>query len=92
MALVRVTSNPVAISQSTLLVGALFATFILWLAVNNKLVTYWGFLTGGGGTAAAGAAPAVPNPPGSPNSPAPSTAVPFSTDWWNNFLRPWRGG
>jgi hypothetical protein len=77
VAFVRVTSNPVAISQSTLLVGALLATFLLWLAVNNRLVTYWGFLTGGGGATTAGAAPVTPTPPGDSQSPAPSTPLPF---------------
>lgn len=37
-------------SQSTVLIGALLAAFIVYLAMNNRLVTYWQLLTGGGTT------------------------------------------
>lgn len=50
MALVRVQSSPVVISQSTMIVGAILAFFILWLAANGKLATYWNFLIGKGGS------------------------------------------
>jgi hypothetical protein len=37
-------------SQSTLLVGAVFAAFILYLALNKRLGVYWSLLTGGTGS------------------------------------------
>ena len=46
-------------SQSTLLVGALFGAFILYLALNKRLGVYWSLLTGG-----TGAAPASPTSSG----------------------------
>jgi hypothetical protein len=31
-------------SQSALIAGAVLAAFVLWLAANNKLATYLGFV------------------------------------------------
>ena len=73
-------------SQSTFIIGALIAFFILWLAAQGKLNRYWQLLTGGGKSSAPDTASGTN--PGTGFSPT----VPFSSDWWNNFLRPWRGG
>jgi hypothetical protein len=35
-------------SQSQVLVGALLAGFVVYLAMNGKLAAYWKLLTGGG--------------------------------------------
>ena len=44
--------------QSGVIAAALMGGFVLWLALNNKLLSYWVILVGGapgsGGTAAAG--------------------------------------
>lgn len=44
--------------QSGVIVAALMGGFVLWLALNNKLLAYWTILVGGapgsGGTSAAG--------------------------------------
>lgn len=85
MALIRVQSSPVVISQSTMIVGAILAFFILWLAANGKLATYWTLLMGkgtSGGSSSGGGGTG-----GSSSGFSPT--VPFSSDWWNNFLRPW---
>lgn len=42
----------VQLSQGTVVVGAIFGAWILWLAVNNKLIVYWQILTGAGGAQA----------------------------------------
>ena len=34
------TIGPVAVSQATLVVGTLLVAFVLYLAMNNRLVTY----------------------------------------------------
>lgn len=39
-------------SQSSWLAAALIGGFVLWLALNGKLPTYWDFLKGGGQKAA----------------------------------------
>lgn len=39
-------------SQSSWLAAALIGGFVLWLALNGKLPTYWDFLKGGGAKAA----------------------------------------
>jgi hypothetical protein len=38
--------SPPKFSQATIVVGALLAAWVLWLAVNNKLGVYWAILTG----------------------------------------------
>ena len=43
----------VSMSQSTLMVGALFAGFLVWLAMNGKLQAYWSLLLGGGSSSTA---------------------------------------
>lgn len=84
-----VAAAPVTVSQSTFLVGALVAFFILWLAANGRLLTYWNLLTGGGapGGSAGATGGDTKVDPGTGSGFSPT--VPFSTDWWNNFLRPW---
>jgi hypothetical protein len=42
----------VGISQSSLMAAALLAGFVVWLAMNGKLATYWSLLTGGSGATA----------------------------------------
>jgi hypothetical protein len=52
------------VQQSTILVGALLAAFIFWLAIHNRLGVYWGIIGGRG----AGSAPSAPSMnPASPN-------------------------
>jgi hypothetical protein len=60
-------------SQATIVVGALLAGWVLWLAVNNKLGVYWAILTGGGG----GQAPntVVNNPVSTTGQPTTGTAA-----------------
>jgi hypothetical protein len=65
MARVTVAHAPAAVlpdigmSQSSILVGALLAAFILYLAINKRLGVYWSLLTGGTGQQAAANAAAV---------------------------------
>jgi hypothetical protein len=47
------------LSQSSVLVGALLAGFIVWLILNGKLGTYWSLLLGGA-AATATSSPATP--------------------------------
>ena len=42
----------VQLSQATVMVGGLLAMWILWLAAQNKLITYWQILMGQGGAQA----------------------------------------
>ena len=42
------------VSNSAFVVGALLAGFVLWLALNNRLGTYWNLLIGGGGSGTSG--------------------------------------
>jgi hypothetical protein len=71
------------ISQSTILVGATLAAFVLWLAMQNRLAAYWALLTGGGagstGTVAAPGALAKPPSPGGfeTGMPPGSTGIPY---------------
>jgi hypothetical protein len=44
----------VAMSQSAVLVGALFAAFLIYLMLKGRLGTYWALMTGGTATASAG--------------------------------------
>lgn len=83
---------PVTLSQSTVVVGALLAFFVLYLAVHNRLGTYWQILTGGGTAAstpaAAGTTPGAPGTtPASPTQPA-QAPVPSQTGspTLDNFL------
>jgi len=83
------------LSQATIVVGALAAAWILWLAVNNKLIVYWQILIGQGAPAAATSG--TTNAPGSTTAPstvAPSTTAPnvnnpFS---WNDLPWPFGSG
>ena len=67
----------VSMSQSSLLASALLGGFIIWLAMNGKLATYWALLTGGSAQTAAQAAATSVNQQGvtTPTSTATSTAV-----------------
>jgi hypothetical protein len=49
-------------SQSTLLVGAVFGAFILYLALTKRLGVYWSLLTGGtgSGSGTSSTGPALP--------------------------------
>lgn len=60
---VGITRPHIRLSQGTVVVGAMFAAWILWLAVNNKLVVYWQILIGQGGATANQAANTVVNNP-----------------------------
>jgi hypothetical protein len=62
---VRFQSGPpttIKMSQSTIVVGLMLAAFVLWLAANNRLLTYWNILTGRGGSASTSTAPATATP------------------------------
>jgi hypothetical protein len=48
------------VSQSTILIGALIAAFVIYLAVNNRFGVYYNVLIG-----PSSAAPAAPSGPGS---------------------------
>jgi hypothetical protein len=50
------------VSQSTIVVGALLAAFIIWLAVNNRLGVYYNVVVGGGGGTGTGGASPNPRP------------------------------
>lgn len=63
--------------QSTIWLGALLAMFILYLAMNNRLLAYWSLLTGGTG---ATATPSQPGPTTTPAAPGTSSgAAPDTT-------------
>lgn len=49
------------INQSTLIVGALLAGFVIWLAVNNRFGAYYNILVGPGGGTAGSASPSAPS-------------------------------
>jgi hypothetical protein len=49
----------VGMSQSSLMVGALIAGFVVYLAMNGKLATYWSILIGGGSTSATTTTPSA---------------------------------
>lgn len=51
----------VGMSQSSLMVGALIAGFVVWVMMNGKLATYWSILLGGGASATATATTATPS-------------------------------
>lgn len=65
--------SPPKFSQATIVVGALLFGFVLWLAVNNRLATYWAILIGQGG----GQAPntVVNNPVSTTGQPTTGTAT-----------------
>jgi hypothetical protein len=50
----------VGMSQSTVMLGALLAGFVVWLAMNGKLQAYWSLLLGGGATSSSTGAAIVP--------------------------------
>lgn len=50
---ISVSRPTIHLSQGTVVVGVIFAAWILWLAVNQKLVVYWLILTGKGGAGTA---------------------------------------
>lgn len=52
MAAIRAGPIHVPMSQATLVVGALGAAWLLWLAAQNKLILYWNILMGQGGAQA----------------------------------------
>jgi hypothetical protein len=63
----------VTMSQSALMMGALFAGFIIWLTLKGKLGTYWALMTGG--TASGGSPPIGPTV-GSTNPDGSTTIIP----------------
>jgi hypothetical protein len=61
-------------TQSEVIAGALFAGFLLWLAMNKRLPAYWSILTGGGASpAAAGGSGGGGSGSGSATPPAPGS-------------------
>lgn len=60
---VSVSRPTIHLSQGTVVVGAIFGAWILWLAVNNKLIVYWQILTGQGGAQVSQAPNTVVNNP-----------------------------
>ena len=65
----------VSMSQSGLMVAALIGGFIVYLAMQGKLGTYWTLMTGGGGSSAASTA----SPAATTTSPSATTTSPAST-------------
>lgn len=53
------------LSQSTILVGALLAAFVVWLAMNGRLNAYWSLLTGSAAGAQGSASAGSTGVPGS---------------------------
>ena len=51
------------LSQATVLTGAILAAWVLWLAVNNKLIVYWQILMGQGGAMTGTGSTASSSPP-----------------------------
>lgn len=47
-------------SQSGMIVAALVAGFVVYLAINGRLNTYWSLLTGGGATTASTSGTGLP--------------------------------
>jgi hypothetical protein len=47
----------VKFSQATIVAGTMLAAWVLWLAANNKLLTYWNILLGRGASGAGAQAP-----------------------------------
>lgn len=86
---VTVATPSVHLSQGTVVLGALLFGFVLWLAVNQRLGTYWSILIGGGGTAASGGG-SQPAPQTSPTQPAPAPAP--NTSWLPNWIAGPLGG
>ena len=68
----------VSMSQSGLMVAALIGGFIVYLAMQGKLGTYWTLMTGGGGSSTA-AAPAATSPSATTTSPSSTTTSPSTT-------------
>lgn len=72
---ISVSRPTLQLSQGTVVVGAIFGAWILWLAVNNKLVVYWQILTGQGGAGASqGPNSVVNNPVSTTGQPTTGTA------------------
>lgn len=85
---VSVPSPHIQMSQATFVVGAVGIAWVLYLAAQNKLVTYWQLLIGGGAsggtTSSSGGSgsslfgtPSTPAGPGS-GTPAPAGQAPFT--------------
>jgi hypothetical protein len=74
---ISVSRPTIHVSQGSVVVGAIFAAWILWLAVNNKLIVYWQILTGQGGAASSTQAPnsVVTAPGGTPGTSATGTVT-----------------
>lgn len=88
-----VISKP-SFSQSTVVIAALGATWVLWLAANNKLLTYWAILTGqanpqtGSGTVGGTSTGVVQGVTGTPGASVSATVTPTG----NASSTPYTGG
>jgi hypothetical protein len=66
----------ISMSQSGLMVAALIGGFVVFVAMQGKLSTYWSILLGGGASAATpGATPSVPGASSSPTTSSSSSAT-----------------
>lgn len=75
----------IRLSQGTVVVGAILAAWVLWLAVNNRLVVYWQIMTGQGGATTSGTTTnSTSSPATTTGGSQPSLGNPFS---WNDL--PW---
>lgn len=87
---VSVPSPHFAMSQATFVVGALAIGWVLWLAVNQKLLLYWQMLigsapncgssSGSSGSSSGSSLFGTPSTPAGPQSgtPAPAGQAPFT--------------
>lgn len=53
----------VTVPQSTILIGAVLLGFLVYLAMNGKLLTYWALMTGQNAPAGSTAAKTAASPP-----------------------------
>ena len=68
---------PPKFSQATIVTATLLAAWILWLAANNRLCTYYRILLGQGGATTGGGSGATSNPLGLTFGNAPFMQLPY---------------
>jgi hypothetical protein len=73
----------VGMSQSSLMLGALLAGFVVWLGMQGKLAAYWSILIGGGSSTAAPAATTTTPSATTPTAPATTTTAPTTSTTTN---------
>lgn len=76
-------------SQSAIIVGAVIAMFVLYLAMNNRLNYYWSVLAGSpAGSTAPGAATAPGSPTGTTSPPSHYLVPPVKNPFGSGNLFP----